>query len=61
MFTCNARGRAMVGLPDHDAGTVVDELSDVPTAGFCAAAEIRPVGGENLLHGFTATVAVLAS
>lgn len=61
MFTCNGRGRGMFGLPDHDAGTVVDELGDVPTAGFFAAGEIGPVGGENFLHGFTATVAVFAS
>ena len=31
-----------------------------PCAGFFAAGEIGPVGGENFLHGFTATVAVFA-
>lgn len=61
MFTCNGRGRGMFGRPDHDAGAVADELGDVPTAGFFAAGEIGPVGGENFLHGFTATVAVFAS
>jgi small ligand-binding sensory domain FIST len=61
MFTCNGRGRGMFGLPDHDATAVYDELGDVPTAGFFAAGEIGPVGGENFLHGFTATVAVFAS
>ena len=61
MFTCNGRGRGMFGLPDHDATAVCDELGDVPTAGFFAAGEIGPVGGENFLHGFTATVAVFAS
>ena len=61
MFTCNGRGRGMFGLPDHDAAAVCDELGDVPTAGFFAAGEIGPVGGENFLHGFTATVAVFAS
>jgi small ligand-binding sensory domain FIST len=61
MFTCNGRGRRMFGRPDHDAAAVVDELGDVPTAGFFAAGEIGPVGGENFLHGFTATVAVFAS
>ena len=58
MFTCNGRGRAMFGVPDHDAAALAGELGDLPTAGFFAAGEIGPVGGENFLHGFTATVAV---
>jgi small ligand-binding sensory domain FIST len=58
MFTCNGRGRAMFGVPDHDSGALVAELGAVPTAGFFAAGEIGPVGGESFLHGFTATVAV---
>jgi len=61
MFTCNGRGRAMFGVPDHDARTLSTELGDIPTAGFFAAGEIGPVGGESFLHGFTATVAVFAS
>jgi small ligand-binding sensory domain FIST len=61
MFTCNGRGRGMFGLPDHDASAVTGALGDIPTAGFFAAGEIGPVGGENFLHGFTATVAVFAS
>jgi small ligand-binding sensory domain FIST len=61
MFTCNGRGRGMFGLPDHDANAVAGTLGDIPTAGFFAAGEIGPVGGENFLHGFTATVAVFAS
>ena len=61
MFTCNGRGRGMFGVPDHDAAALAGELGNVPTAGFFAAGEIGPVGGENFLHGFTATVAVFAS
>ena len=61
MFTCNGRGRGMFGLPDHDAAAVAGALGAIPTAGFFAAGEIGPVGGENFLHGFTATVAVFAS
>ena len=61
MFTCNGRGRGMFGLPDHDAAAVAGALGDIPTAGFFAAGEIGPVGGESFLHGFTATVAVFAS
>ena len=60
MFTCNGRGRGMFGVPDHDAATLTAELGAIPTAGFFAAGEIGPVGGESFLHGFTATVAVFA-
>lgn len=58
VFTCNGRGRAMFDVADHDADAVDEELGGVPAAGFMAAGEIGPVGGENFLHGFTATVAV---
>jgi small ligand-binding sensory domain FIST len=58
VFTCNGRGQAMFGAPHHDAAAVGDVLSDAPAAGFFAAGEIGPVGGESFLHGFTATVAV---
>ena len=53
-------GRAMFGSSDHDAEAIGDELGDVPQAGFFAAGEIGPVGGESFLHAFTATVAVFA-
>jgi len=58
MFTCNGRGQAMFGLPDHDALALDEELAGAPVAGFFAAGEIGPVGGDPFLHGFTATVAV---
>jgi small ligand-binding sensory domain FIST len=58
LFSCNGRGRAMFGAPDHDAEAVARELGDVPAAGFFAAGEIGPVGGRSFLHGFTATLAV---
>jgi small ligand-binding sensory domain FIST len=58
MFTCNGRGKGMFGIPDHDAETLATELGSVPTAGFFAAGEIGPVGGQSFLHGFTATIAV---
>jgi small ligand-binding sensory domain FIST len=50
----------MFGAPGHDAGAIADELGGAPMAGFFAAGEIGPVGGDSLLHGFTATVAVFA-
>ena len=48
----------MFGTPDHDALTLDEELAGAPAAGFFAAGEIGPVGGDPFLHGFTATVAV---
>jgi small ligand-binding sensory domain FIST len=58
VFTCNGRGEAMFGTPDHDALALDEELAGAPAAGFFAAGEIGPVGGDSFLHGFTATVAV---
>jgi small ligand-binding sensory domain FIST len=60
LFACNGRGRGMFGCADHDAEAVSEELAGAPAAGFFAAGEIGPVGGESFLHGFTATVAVFA-
>lgn len=58
VFSCNGRGQALFGVPDHDAGVVADALSGAPTAGFFAAGEIGPVGHASFLHGFTATIAL---
>ncbi|MEA2289660.1 MAG: hypothetical protein QOD55_1657 [Solirubrobacteraceae bacterium] len=58
LFTCNGRGRSLFGIPDHDAAALAEELGGAPAAGFFAAGEIGPVGGDPFLHGFTATVAV---
>jgi small ligand-binding sensory domain FIST len=60
VFSCNSRGRDMFGTADHDAEVVDDGLGGAPAAGFFAAGEIGPVGGQAFLHGFTATVAVFA-
>jgi small ligand-binding sensory domain FIST len=59
-FSCNGRGRGMFGEPDHDAAALASTFGDAPAAGFFAAGEIGPVGGESFLHGFTATVALFA-
>ena len=60
LFSCNGRGRGLFGRGDHDAEAVDEHLAGAPAAGFFAAGEIGPVGGESFLHGFTATVAVFA-
>jgi small ligand-binding sensory domain FIST len=61
VFACNGRGRAMFSSSHHDAVVVEEELAGSPAAGFFAAGEIGPVGGEHFLHSFTATVAVFPS
>jgi len=61
VFTCNGRGTAMFGSPDHDALTLARELAGAPAAGFFAAGEIGPVGGQSFLHGYTATLAIFPS
>ena len=58
LFSCNGRGRAMFGAPDHDVRAVAHALPGAACAGFFAAGEIGPVGGRSFLHGFTATVGV---
>jgi small ligand-binding sensory domain FIST len=58
VFACNGRGREMFSCAHHDASAVGEELAGAPAAGFFAAGEIGPVGGETFLHSFTATIAV---
>ena len=56
LFSCNGRGQALFGEPDHDVGAMRRVFGDVPVAGFFAAGEIGPVAGKNFLHGFTASI-----
>lgn len=56
LFSCNGRGQALFGEPDHDVGAVHRVFGDIPVAGFFAAGEIGPVSGKNFLHGFTASI-----
>lgn len=58
LFSCNGRGTRMFEVPNHDTSCVARELGELPLAGFFAAGEIGPVGGENFLHGFTASIAL---
>ena len=61
VFACNGRGSGMFGRPDHDAGRSPSELGGAPAAGFFAAGEIGPVGGETSCTASAATVAVFAA
>lgn len=56
LFTCNGRGMRLFAEPHHDARAVRAEVGDIPLAGFFAAGELGPVGGQNFIHGFTASV-----
>jgi small ligand-binding sensory domain FIST len=56
LFTCNGRGTRLFSEPHHDARAVRGEIGAVPLAGFFAMGELGPVGGQNFIHGFTASV-----
>jgi small ligand-binding sensory domain FIST len=56
LFTCNGRGTRLFPEPHHDAKAVRAEAGEIPLAGFFAAGELGPVGGQNFIHGFTASV-----
>lgn len=58
LCTCNGRGSRLFEQPNHESDIVRDALGDVPMAGFFAAGELGPIGGENFLHGFTASLAL---
>jgi len=58
LFTCNGRGSRLFAEPDHDAGLLAKMLGDIPLAGFFCNGELGPVGGQNFLHTFTASIAL---
>jgi small ligand-binding sensory domain FIST len=58
LFTCNGRGTRLFDQPDHDVKMIHKVFGPTPVAGFFAMGEIGPVGGQNFLHGFTASVAL---
>ncbi|MFC4058420.1 FIST N-terminal domain-containing protein [Planomonospora corallina] len=61
LFACNGRGSAMFGSADHDTAAVNDILGPGGVAGFFAAGEIGPVGDQNHVHAFTASLLVFSS
>jgi small ligand-binding sensory domain FIST len=60
LFTCNGRGSHMFSEPDHDARRLDSATGRAAVGGFFCAGEIGPVGQRNFVHGFTATMALLA-
>ena len=61
LFTCNGRGTRLFPAADHDVGCVRAACGPIPVAGFFAAGELGPVGKENFMHGFTASIAVFTN
>ncbi len=59
MATCNGRGTALFGVPDHDAGAVERRFPELPLTGLVAAGEIAPVGSRTFIHGFSCTLALI--
>lgn len=58
LFSCNGRGPHLFSEPHHDASLLSESLGIETLAGFFAAGEIGPVGGQNHVHGFTASAAI---
>lgn len=58
LITCNGRGSRLFRRPNHDVAALQDAFGPIPVAGFFAMGEIGTVGGQNFLHGFTASIAL---
>lgn len=56
LFTCNGRGTRMFSQPHHDAEAISSALGPIPLAGFFAQGELGPIGQQNFIHGFTASI-----
>jgi small ligand-binding sensory domain FIST len=61
LCSCNGRGAGLFGAPDHDARTVRELLGPLPLAGLFCNGEIGPVGKRTFVHGFTASLALIAA
>lgn len=57
LFSCAGRGARMFEAPNHDAGIIEEVFGKVPLSGFFCNGEIGPVGGQNFIHGYTASAA----
>jgi small ligand-binding sensory domain FIST len=56
VFTCEGRGQALFGYPDHDADVVGSALGTRAVGGFLAGGELAPTGGRNHLHALSTSV-----
>lgn len=60
IFSCCGRGRHLFGRPHHDAASLQSQLGDSVVSGFFCQGEIGPVGNQNFLHGYTASLVVFS-
>jgi small ligand-binding sensory domain FIST len=60
VFSCNGRGQGLFRVPNHDAAALSEHFGPRPSAGIFCNGEIGPVGGRNFVHGYTASIALLA-
>lgn len=58
LFSCNGRGTRLYDHPDGDVSTIRNVIGQLDLAGFFCAGEIGPIGGQNFLHGHTASLAL---
>ena len=58
LCSCNGRGHRLFGEHHHDARHVQQFIGPTGLAGFFCNGEIGPVGEQNFLHGYTASLAV---
>ncbi len=58
LFSCNGRGLRFFRTPHHDVTAIREQMGGIPVGGFFAMGEIGPVGGNNFLHGYTASIAL---
>jgi small ligand-binding sensory domain FIST len=58
LFTCNGRGTRLFPQAHHDVRVLRKEAGPIPVAGFFAQGELGPIGGQNFIHGFTASIAL---
>ena len=56
IFSCNGRGSRLFSEKNHDVAVLQELFGPIPAAGFFAMGELGPVGGQNFIHGFTASV-----
>jgi small ligand-binding sensory domain FIST len=61
LCTCHGRGKGLFGGPNHDAGLVNEFYPGLPMTGLFANVQLGPVGDRSFAHGYTASLALIAS
>jgi small ligand-binding sensory domain FIST len=56
LFSCNGRGTRLYDHPNGDISTIQEALGGIDIAGFFCAGELGPIGGQNFVHGHTASL-----